>query len=275
MASPSTGRLPDPAGSGTYGWDNDGSYADWYGGHELGHTFGRHHAVFCGAQACTEFIWTFCPDGYVAYPFGGGFLDSNTTHGNFGFDVGDPSLSLPMKVYRPDVGHDVMTYCDNQWMSDFTYMGILNRLRAENPAGEAETSQAPIAQALLLSANLSLTQETAQLRPFWRMPNLEGSERPTVSHYSIQLRDASNNTLATYLFAPKVDTETVEGEDFRVRLSGGGALGGWIASNRDPARRYRNGIADREQCDPSGAGYLTERRREPDRRHGGCFVDGL
>ena len=31
----------DPTGSGAGGWDTDGSYGDWYGGHELAHSFGR------------------------------------------------------------------------------------------------------------------------------------------------------------------------------------------------------------------------------------------
>jgi hypothetical protein len=37
-----------PTGPGTWGWDTDGSYGDWYGGHELGHTYGRRHPGFCG-----------------------------------------------------------------------------------------------------------------------------------------------------------------------------------------------------------------------------------
>src|SRR5258708_38194700 len=44
-----------PAGSGTSGWDFDGSYADWYAGHEIGHNLGRAHpsasAVKCGNSA--------------------------------------------------------------------------------------------------------------------------------------------------------------------------------------------------------------------------------
>ena len=32
-----------PVGSGDWGWDFDGSYADWYSGHEVGHAFGRPH----------------------------------------------------------------------------------------------------------------------------------------------------------------------------------------------------------------------------------------
>ena len=34
-----------PAGrpSGNFSWDTDASYADWYGGHEIGHMYGRQH----------------------------------------------------------------------------------------------------------------------------------------------------------------------------------------------------------------------------------------
>ena len=32
-----------PAGPGTFGWDNDGAYTDWYGGHEIGHMYDRKH----------------------------------------------------------------------------------------------------------------------------------------------------------------------------------------------------------------------------------------
>lgn len=39
-----------PTGTGNWGWDFDGSYGDWYGAHELGHTYGRGHANFCGAE---------------------------------------------------------------------------------------------------------------------------------------------------------------------------------------------------------------------------------
>ncbi|MEZ4621249.1 MAG: hypothetical protein R2867_37900 [Caldilineaceae bacterium] len=37
------------------GWDSDGSYADWYAGHEMGHSLGRAHpaasAALCGNSA--------------------------------------------------------------------------------------------------------------------------------------------------------------------------------------------------------------------------------
>ena len=74
-----------PCGGGTFGWDTDGSYGDWYTGHELGHTFGRFHAEFCGAG------------GGAPYPFTNGQL-SNADGAFVGFDVGDIANGLPLRA---------------------------------------------------------------------------------------------------------------------------------------------------------------------------------
>jgi hypothetical protein len=118
--SPAPGTVASgPTGSSTFGWDNDGSYGDWYGGHELGHTFGRFHVEFCGAI------------GGAPYPFPNGQL-SGPDEAFVGIDVGDPALGLPLKLMGSVAAHDVMTYCNNQWLSSFTYGGIYQRLVAEN-----------------------------------------------------------------------------------------------------------------------------------------------
>ncbi len=123
--SPAPGTVASgPTGPGTMGWDTDGSYGDWYGGHELAHTFGRLHAEFCGAL------------GGGPYPFPNGQL-SGTDEAFVGIDVGDPALGRPMRLMGAISSHDVMTYCSNQWISSFTYNGIYQRLVAEDalPAG--------------------------------------------------------------------------------------------------------------------------------------------
>lgn len=125
--TPSPGTVASgPTGPATFGWDGDGSYGDWYGGHELGHTLGRFHVEFCGAG------------GGAPYPFPEGQL-SGADEAFVGLDVGDPSLNLPMRVIGGVDGHDVMSYCDDQWLSSFTYGGVYTRLVAEQalPAGSA------------------------------------------------------------------------------------------------------------------------------------------
>ncbi|MFJ3791033.1 hypothetical protein [Kitasatospora sp. NPDC090091] len=118
-----------PCGAADWGWDFDGAYSDWYGGHELGHTYGRRHPGFCGES----------PDDLQDYPFQNGQLaDSPDTF--IGFDVGDQALNLPMRA-RPGVQwHDVMTYCDRQWISSYTYEAIRRRLADE----DALTAGAPV-----------------------------------------------------------------------------------------------------------------------------------
>lgn len=118
-ADPST-VASGPTGPGAWGWDFDGSYGDWYGGHELGHTFGRLHPGFCGETK----------DDLKGYPFPNGQLAD--ADGSFvGFDVGDPVLGLPMTALPGQTWTDVMTYCASEWLSPYTYRGILDRLIIE------------------------------------------------------------------------------------------------------------------------------------------------
>lgn len=49
-----------------------------------------------------------------------------------GVDMGDPSLGIPMRVMANESCHDIMTYCDNQWISAYSYRAILDRLSAED-----------------------------------------------------------------------------------------------------------------------------------------------
>jgi hypothetical protein len=124
---PETPR-PDVVASGPCGvprgfaGDNDASYADWYGGHELGHTFGRYHPGFPpGAQDASDLSFPY-PDGSLTTPDGR----------YVGFDVGDQALNLPMMALPGSDHHDVMTYADNQWISAYTYEAIFRRLTTEN-----------------------------------------------------------------------------------------------------------------------------------------------
>jgi hypothetical protein len=113
-----------PTGPATWGWDFDGTYGDWYGGHELGHTFGRRHPGFCGETQ----------NDLDNYPFSNGQL-ANLDPSFAGFDVGDPILGFPMVAQPGTQWHDVMTYCDFQWLSVYTYLGVRQRLLAEDSLG--------------------------------------------------------------------------------------------------------------------------------------------
>jgi hypothetical protein len=88
------------------GWDRSGSRGG-VAAHEWGHNWGRGHAP-CGGAAN--------PDG--SYPYAGGEI------GVIGYDVKNG-------VLRPTDSHDLMGYCDDEWISDYTYLGIMTFRGAE------------------------------------------------------------------------------------------------------------------------------------------------
>ena len=108
-----------PTGAASWGWDFDGSYGDWYGAHELGHTYGRYHAEFCNAL------------GGSTYPYPDGRISPVLTGNNalYGFDIGNQT------IYGPQ-WKDLMTYCSYEWVSDFTYEGLHGFLPKQPGAGQ-------------------------------------------------------------------------------------------------------------------------------------------
>jgi hypothetical protein len=84
------------------GWDNLPSASE-VAAHEWGHNWGRQHAP-CGGASNPDPSW----------PYAGGFI------GVYGYDVGTGQLK------SPTISHDLMGYCDNEWISDYTYTAVLN-----------------------------------------------------------------------------------------------------------------------------------------------------
>ncbi len=105
------------------GWSRLPTYGDWYAAHELGHTFGRTH------------VGTSCNDAPAdaGYPYvspnRGEIADSQ--HHFIGFDIGDDDLAISPTILAGGKTFDAMTYCNPEWLSDYTYLGILARIRAE------------------------------------------------------------------------------------------------------------------------------------------------
>jgi hypothetical protein len=84
---------------------------DWVGTaiHEIGHAHGRTHAP-CGGAKGTD------PD----YPY------DAAGSGVWGYDL------VHQALISPDVGKDMMGYCDPYWISDYTYAGLYERMREVN-----------------------------------------------------------------------------------------------------------------------------------------------
>jgi hypothetical protein len=192
-----------------FSWDTDGSYGDWYGAHELGHTFGRFHPGFCNGNSADD----------PAYPFPNGQLAG--ADGAFtGMDVGDPDLLINPAALPGTTWHDVMTYCDFQWLSPYTYVGIRDRLVAEQmlfpdrdddddddddgmPAGmEARVSGQPVH----VTAVVNLTNRTASfsyVTPLLGSPAPESA--PVDDRFTLRVRrsDGTFRTLPV-VFKPDV-----------------------------------------------------------------------
>jgi hypothetical protein len=194
-----SGPAGAPATSG-FGWDNDSSYGDWYGGHEIGHMYGREHPGFCGQSRDDDH-----------YPFPNGML-SGTDLSDFGFDVGDAGNQLPRNIYPPDAWTDVMTYCSNEWISRYTYEGILAEMRAEEkPLSLISKAQASPGESIRILGRIDLLNGNVQLRPFLRANGIALSSLPAKSAYSIDLFNGRGTLLARYPFEPKRSTDNPTG----------------------------------------------------------------
>jgi hypothetical protein len=98
------------------GWDHLPSGAE-VAAHEWGHNFGRRHTNCGGPHPSTL---------DPAYPYAG------TTTGQWGWD------NVADELRNPNVYRDVMSYCDPQWISDYTYQGVLDfRATVSYPASAA------------------------------------------------------------------------------------------------------------------------------------------
>ncbi len=80
--------------------------------HEVGHYHGRNLSPCSTARTITRV------DPNYPYP--------NAQLGSWGYDARTQKLMDPTKYT------DIMGYCNNQWMSDYTYQGILTRVAAVN-----------------------------------------------------------------------------------------------------------------------------------------------
>lgn len=199
-------------------WDTDGSYTDAYGSHEIAHMYNRYHPGFCFNQDKGD------PD----FPYPGGSIGS-LEFDNQGLDAGDAALGLPLALDDWRAGwHDLMSYCDNQWPSPWTYTGILQYACSEDPncpgqdqvSRPAGTAPAPRrvggARAapghggglrLAVTGSLALRSGRLALGPLQALHGLSLSDRPRKSAYAIVMRGPGGRVLARYPFKPKVESD--------------------------------------------------------------------
>lgn len=187
-------------------WDTDGTYADWYAGHEIGHSLGRAHPNAGSDNPSTDDVRENCGHSRSdpSYPYGNtsssaapiGPADNSMA----GFDVGDPSAGIAKAVLPSTTWNDMMSYCANQWLSDYTYEAIYNHMR-NNPSLTAATAPQG-GEFLAVTGIINPTNNSAAFGSVQRLESVVNRPPLTAGDYAIRLLDAQGSTLAEYAFTP-------------------------------------------------------------------------
>jgi hypothetical protein len=132
--------------------------------HEVGHNHGRPHSPCGGASgAVTDF------------PHAG------ATIGWWGFEG-------PEKLHDPGTATDIMGYCNNQWVSDYTYRFFTSRIALLNGAMRVSPPTQPMQHFLFL-----LTDNSG---PRWGRPRT-APRHPSGEPEQADILDAGGNMIAT------------------------------------------------------------------------------
>ncbi len=201
-----SGPTGDPQHISWAAWDQDAAYGDWYGAHELGHTYGRYHTLCKGNEAGPDLNYPY-PNGRIG---GAGWLSELF----YGWDIEQ------RVVYGPD-WTDIMTYCDDEWMSDYTYAAIRQRLIDEAAAsGQAQTTALAESEYLAVLGLANLTRGTAELDTLYRLSHTTVPPPPVPSDdWVLALQDGAGSALASHPFTPHADVEAEAGEEVMGAIS--------------------------------------------------------
>jgi hypothetical protein len=167
-------------GKTALGWDKSG--ADMVAAHEWGHNWGRDHSPCGGAGN---------PDVHYPYP--------NGTIGVYGLDVATLSL-------KPPGYSDIMGYCNNEWISDYTYEGVLAwRLAAPDVAPAFTRAMQPC---LLVWGRIENGEPMLE-------PAFQIVTRPSLpargGSYGVEGRDAAGGRLFHLSFTPETVADDPNG----------------------------------------------------------------
>src|SRR5258708_5295906 len=169
------------------GWDVIGSFPQVLA-HEGGHNFGRHHSP-CGNPAGVD------PN----YPYTGAII------GGPGWDVFASSNNLKgASTYV-----DMMSYCSPVWVSDYTYVGVLN-WRSLSPIGivvNGADVSVPTGDALLVWGQIE--NDKLILEPAFRIP--ANRRLATPGPYTWEARDSAGHVLASVSFDAAEVADVPEG----------------------------------------------------------------
>ena len=162
-------------------WNGSGAAAAETFTHEVGHTQGRYHVLCSGGEGG--------PD--LAYPHPNGRI------GVWGFGIHDFGLRSPTG------GRDYMTYCSNEWVSDYAWeltMGVIEILTSWSRADMTETP----GNGLLMGALYSDGTEE-----WWTAPGGLPEAMHTPGASVLVTREGGETTLPAFV-QTRPDSDTVQ-----------------------------------------------------------------
>lgn len=187
-------------------WDTDATYGDWYAAHEIAHTLGRNHPDPNSDDPATENTVEGCGHSRSdpSYPYANAQIGASVN--DEGFDAGDPSLGIPRRIYPGNMWSDVMSYCNNQWVSDYTYTGMYNYMMALQDA-PADPQQVVAGDWLVLHGSIVPDNNSAAIQNLSRVDSNANAPALIAGDYLIRLLDSNNATLTDYAFTPEAHEE--------------------------------------------------------------------
>jgi hypothetical protein len=178
-----------PTGTGTWGWDTDGSYGDWYGGHELGHAWGQRHTGWCSDV-----------NPFSGYPYPGARISPafDGITAIYGFDAGTLAVVDPAWT-------DLMSYCGQYWISDYNYRNLIDAIEInllDRISGRARTGAAPTRLAqLLVTGGIDRRSGRIELQPLFVIPDAPLRDAPAAGDHAVVLRSGRGAELGRQPFA--------------------------------------------------------------------------
>ena len=177
--------------------------------HEMGHNFGRRHSP-CGTAAGVD------PNIDPDYPYPGGLT------GAYGYDLQADVIKSPLLA-------DIMGYCANPWISDYTYQGML-AFRTAGQAAITATAAATPQRCLLVWGRI--VDGHAVLEPAFEVvtrPSLPRSRGP----YSIEAATDDGSRLFSLSFdASEIADSRRDARQFAFAIPLGAVSGDRVGSLR-------------------------------------------
>ena len=186
--------------------------AGYYAGHEIGHLLGRGHPNESSDDPDTP-IQEGCghDPGDPNFPYTFNWIGSYDNQ-VVAFDSGVGTPTGANRVLPYYGVHEVMGYCDtpDQWLSDYTYLGIYNFLKDHPAPVTPGLAQGAIAAAPLAGDWLDLSGRFKQGEPgaftyARRVDSVTEVPALTPGGYTLRLVDAGGATLAEHAFTPAVE----------------------------------------------------------------------